>query len=104
MKMRTVLLRMPMKKDMQRQDRQRYEPDKKIAVIGSGPAGLAAADQLNKRGHSVTVYERDDRIGGLLMYGIPNMKLEKRFIERKIEVMKEEGVEFVTGMQMSEKM
>lgn len=71
--------------------------DKKIAVIGSGPAGLAAADQLNKRGHSVTVYERDDRIGGLLMYGIPNMKLEKRFIERKIEVMKEEGVEFVTG-------
>ena len=71
--------------------------DKKIAVIGSGPAGLAAADQLNKRGHSVTVYERDDRIGGLLMYGIPNMKLEKRFIERKIEIMKEEGVEFVTG-------
>ena len=71
--------------------------DKKIAVIGSGPAGLAAADQLNKRGHSVTVYERDDRVGGLLMYGIPNMKLEKRFIERKIEVMKEEGVEFVTG-------
>ena len=49
---------------------------KKIAVIGSGPAGLAAADQLNKRGHSVTVYERDDRVGGLLMYGIPNMKLE----------------------------
>lgn len=71
--------------------------DKKIAVIGSGPAGLAAADQLNKRGHSVTVYERDDRVGGLLMYGIPNMKLEKRFIERKIEIMKEEGVEFVTG-------
>lgn len=71
--------------------------DKKIAVIGSGPAGLAAADQLNKRGHSVTVYERDDRIGGLLMYGIPNMKLEKRFIERKIEIMKEEGVEFITG-------
>ncbi len=74
--------------------------DKKIAVIGSGPAGLAAADQLNKkRGHSVTVYERDDRVGGLLMYGIPNMKLEKRFIERKIEVMKEEGVEFVTGTE-----
>ena len=71
--------------------------DKKIAVIGSGPAGLAAADQLNKRGHSVTVYERDDRVGGLLMYGIPNMKLEKRFIERKIEIMKEEGVEFITG-------
>ena len=71
--------------------------DKKIAVIGSGPAGLEAAAQLNKRGHSVTVYERDDRVGGLLRYGIPNMKLEKRFIERKIEIMKEEGVEFVTG-------
>ena len=71
--------------------------DKKIAVIGSGPAGLAAADQLNKRGHSVTVYERDDRVGGLLMYGIPNMKLEKWVIDRKINIMKEEGVEFITN-------
>jgi len=70
---------------------------KKIAVIGSGPAGLAAADQLNKRGHSVTVYEKSDRIGGLLMYGIPNMKLEKQIIDRKIEVMKAEGITFVTG-------
>ena len=70
---------------------------KKIAVIGSGPAGLAAADQLNKRGHSVTVYEKSDRLGGLLMYGIPNMKLEKQVIDRKIEVMKEEGVTFVTN-------
>lgn len=70
---------------------------KKIAVIGSGPAGLAAADQLNKRGHSVTVYEKSDRVGGLLMYGIPNMKLEKQVIDRKIEVMKEEGVTFVTN-------
>lgn len=70
---------------------------KKVAIVGSGPSGLAAADQLNKRGHSVTVFEREDYPGGLLMYGIPNMKLEKRFIERKIEVMKEEGVEFVTG-------
>lgn len=70
---------------------------KRVAVIGSGPAGLAAADQLNKRGHHVTVYERDDRIGGLLMYGIPNMKLEKSVIERKIAVMREEGVEFVTN-------
>ncbi len=70
---------------------------KKVAVIGSGPAGLAAADQLNKRGHSVTVYERDDRVGGLLMYGIPNMKLEKHIVERKIKVMEEEGVEFITG-------
>lgn len=70
---------------------------KRIAVIGSGPAGLAAADQLNKRGHSVTVYERSDRPGGLLMYGIPNMKLEKQIIDRKIEVMKAEGVEFITS-------
>jgi glutamate synthase (NADPH/NADH) small chain len=69
---------------------------KKIAVIGSGPAGLAAADQLNKRGHSVTVFERSDRIGGLLMYGIPNMKLEKQIIDRKINIMKEEGVTFIT--------
>ena len=73
---------------------------KKVAVIGSGPAGLAAADQLNKRGHVVTVYERDDRVGGLLMYGIPNMKLEKQIIDRKIDVMKEEGVEFITGVNV----
>ena len=70
---------------------------KRVAVVGSGPAGLAAADQLNKRGHQVTVFEREDRIGGLLMYGIPNMKLEKHVIDRKVEVMKAEGVEFVTG-------
>lgn len=68
---------------------------KRVAVIGSGPSGLAAADQLNKRGHSVTVYERNDRIGGLLMYGIPNMKLEKHIIDRKINIMKEEGIEFI---------
>lgn len=73
---------------------------KKVAVIGSGPSGLAVADQLNKRGHSVTVYERDDRIGGLLMYGIPNMKLEKHIIDRKVDVMKEEGVEFITGVNV----
>ena len=70
---------------------------KKIAIIGSGPSGLAAADQLNKRGHSVTVFEREDRVGGLLMYGIPNMKLEKRIIDRKIDVMKAEGITFVTN-------
>ena len=58
---------------------------KKVAIIGSGPSGLAAADQLNQRGHEVTVYERDDRVGGLLMYGIPNMKLEKQIIDRKWE-------------------
>ncbi|MCR4949527.1 MAG: glutamate synthase subunit beta [Treponema sp.] len=68
---------------------------KKIAVIGSGPSGLAAADWLNRRGHKVTVFEREDKAGGLLMYGIPNMKLEKNIIERRINLMKEEGIEFV---------
>ena len=73
---------------------------KKIAVIGSGPSGLAAADQLNKRGHSVTVFERSDRIGGLLMYGIPNMKLEKTIIERRLDVMREEGITFRTSVNV----
>ena len=73
---------------------------KKIAVIGSGPSGLSVADTLNHRGHSVTVFERSDRIGGLLMYGIPNMKLEKQIIERKINIMKEEGIEFRTGVNV----
>ena len=68
---------------------------KKVAIIGSGPAGLAAAAQLNKAGHKVTVYERDDRIGGLLMYGIPNMKLDKRIVQRRLDVLHAEGVEFV---------
>ena len=70
---------------------------KKIAVIGSGPSGLTVADTLNHRGHSVTVFERSDRIGGLLMYGIPNMKLEKQVIERRTELMRAEGVTFVTN-------
>lgn len=68
---------------------------KKIAVIGAGPSGLAAADMLNKRGHSVTVFERNDRAGGLLMYGIPNMKLEKWVVQRRVDLMTQEGVEFV---------
>ena len=69
---------------------------KKVAVIGSGPSGLAAAAQLNKAGHTVTVYERADRIGGLLMYGIPNMKLDKGVVERRVNILREEGVNFVT--------
>lgn len=73
---------------------------KRVAVVGSGPAGLAAADQLNKRGHSVTVFERSDRPGGLLMYGIPNMKLEKSVIDRKLRVMEEEGITFKTGVNI----
>ena len=73
---------------------------KKVAVIGSGPSGLTVAHYLNMRGHSVTVYERSDRPGGLLMYGIPNMKLEKPYIDRKIDIMKEEGIEFKTGMNV----
>ena len=75
---------------------------KRVAVIGSGPSGLACAAQLNMRGHSVTVYEKDDRLGGLLMYGIPNMKLEKHIIERRIELMKAEGVNFVTNANVGE--
>jgi NADPH-dependent glutamate synthase beta subunit-like oxidoreductase len=68
-----------------------------VAVIGSGPAGLAAADQLNQLGHKVTVYERADRVGGLLMYGIPNMKLEKETVDRRVNLLREEGIEFVTN-------
>ncbi len=75
---------------------------KKVAVIGSGPAGLAAANTLNKCGHKVTVYERSDRPGGLLMYGIPNMKLDKEVILRRINLMAEEGVRFVTNANVGE--
>jgi glutamate synthase (NADPH) small chain len=71
-----------------------------IAVIGSGPAGLACADQLNKAGHYVTVYERDDRIGGLLMYGIPNMKLDKMIVTRRVQLLEQEGINFVTNMEL----
>ena len=73
---------------------------KQVAVVGSGPSGLAAADQLNKRGHTVTVFERADRIGGLLMYGIPNMKLEKQIVQRRVDLMAAEGVDFVTGVDV----
>lgn len=75
----------------------KHRTGKSVAVVGSGPAGLAAAAQLNKAGHRVTVFERDDRIGGLLMYGIPNMKLDKGVVERRVDLLRAEGVEFVTG-------
>ncbi|KAJ1555378.1 glutamate synthase [NADH] [Nowakowskiella sp. JEL0078] len=68
---------------------------KKVAIIGSGPAGLAAADQLNKAGHLVTVYDRNDRMGGLLMYGIPNMKLDKNVVQRRLDLLAAEGVTFI---------
>jgi glutamate synthase (NADPH/NADH) small chain len=73
---------------------------KRVAVVGSGPAGLAAAAQLNRAGHEVTVYERADRIGGLLLYGIPNMKLDKTLVDRRVRLMTDEGVRFVTGVEV----
>lgn len=79
------------------------ESGKKVAVVGSGPAGLAAADALRRRGHAVTVYEREDRIGGLLMYGIPNMKLDKKVIARRKKLMEEEGIVFKTNVNVGDK-
>ncbi|MBE9915710.1 glutamate synthase subunit beta [Paenibacillus donghaensis] len=73
---------------------------KRVAVVGSGPAGLAAAAQLNKAGHSVTVYERSDRIGGLLMYGIPTMKLDKAVVQRRVDLLAAEGIRFVTNTEI----
>lgn len=74
-----------------------FRTGKKVAIIGSGPAGLAAADELNKLGHNVVVYERDNRIGGLLMYGIPNMKLGKDLVDRRVHLLRDSGIEFVTN-------
>jgi NAD(P)H-dependent glutamate synthase small subunit len=73
---------------------------RKVAIIGSGPDGLAAADQLNQFGHEVTVYERDDRIGGLLMYGIPNMKLDKSIVDRRVKLLEDEGIKFVVNVDV----
>ena len=73
---------------------------KTVAVIGSGPAGLAAADQLNRAGHFVTVFEKSDRIGGLLRYGIPEFKMEKKFLNRRLSLMEQEGVLFRTSVNV----
>jgi glutamate synthase (NADPH/NADH) small chain len=73
---------------------------KRVAVVGSGPAGLTAAQQLNRVGHLVTVFERDDRAGGLLRYGIPEFKMEKRFLERRLDILKAEGITFCTGVNV----
>ena len=78
--------------------------NKRVAVVGSGPAGLAAAQQLNRAGHRVTVLERDDRIGGLLRYGIPEFKMEKRFLDRRLQQMEAEGVVFRTGVHVGRTM
>ena len=73
---------------------------KKVAVVGSGPAGLAAAAELNRAGHTVTVFEKADRIGGLLRYGIPEFKLEKRVLDRRLELLEAEGVVFRAGVDV----
>ena len=80
-----------------RPERPKFRSGKKVAIVGSGPAGLAAAQQLNRAGHWVTVYEKADRIGGLLRYGIPEFKMEKRIVDRRLEQMESEGVKFVTN-------
>ena len=77
-----------------------FRTGKKIAIIGSGPAGLTCADELNKAGHSVTVYEKHPVIGGLLASGIPDFKLEPKYIERRLDIMREEGIEFITGVHV----
>ncbi len=77
-----------------------FESGKRVAIIGSGPAGLAAAQQLRRAGHAVTVYEKADRLGGLLTYGIPHFKMEKHIVERRIEQLRAEGIRFITGVEI----
>lgn len=86
--------------DLVKEEIPKVRTGKKVAVIGSGPSGLACAQLLNKRGHSVTVFERSDRIGGLLRYGIPNMKLDKRKIDRRVSLMQQAGIEFKCGINV----
>ena len=86
--------------DLVKEEVPKVRTGKKIAVVGSGPSGLAAAQLLNRRGHEVTVYERNDRVGGLLRYGIPNMKLDKKVIDRRIALMEQAGIKFLTGVNI----
>ena len=86
--------------DLVKEETPKIRTGKKVAIVGSGPSGLAAAQLLNRRGHSVTVYERSDRPGGLLRYGIPNMKLDKRSIDRRVKLMEEAGVEFICNVNV----
>jgi len=78
----------------------RKRTGKRVAIVGSGPAGLACADQLNKDGHLVTVFEKSDRIGGLLMYGIPNMKLDKKIVQRRVNLLEQEGIQFIVNTEV----
>ena len=73
---------------------------KTVAIVGSGPAGLAAAQQLNRAGHTVTVFERDNKIGGLLRYGIPDFKMEKKVIDRRLEILEAEGIQFQCNVEI----
>ena len=86
--------------DLVKEEKPVIRTGKSVAIVGSGPAGLAAAQLLNRRGHSVTVYERNDRVGGLLRYGIPNMKLDKRVIDRRVKLMEEAGITFKCGVNV----
>ena len=85
-----------------KEEKSEYQTGKKVAIVGSGPSGLACAQLLNRRGHEVTVFERSDRVGGLLRYGIPNMKLDKKIIDRRIKLMEEAGIRFVVNANVGE--
>ncbi len=95
-----VIIDLAFENDLVKEEAPKVRTGKTVAVIGSGPSGLAAAQLLNRRGHKVTVFERNDRVGGLLRYGIPNMKLDKRSIDRRVKLMEEAGIEFKCGVNV----
>ena len=98
--MKWPLWKEPLLKAISNPDPPKIRTGKKVAVIGSGPAGMAAADQLNKAGHTVTLFEKDQKVGGLLRYGIPDFKLNKRTIDRRLKIMMAEGLEIRTGIEV----